>query len=164
MPKALATFGAGCFWGTQKFFNREFKTAITKSRVGYMGGTTANPDYRGVCTGNTGHAEVLQFEFDDGQVQYADLVRFFFRMHDPTTLNQQGNDRGTQYRSVIFTHSDEQQKAAHAVKEEMKDKWKDIVTEITPAAQAGTFYEGEDYHQDYLDKNPGGYCNHRLRW
>jgi len=160
----LATFGAGCFWGTQKFFNKQFKDGIVKSAVGYLGGTTKNPSYKDVCTGKTGHAEVLQLQFDANKVNYADLVRFFYRMHDPTTLNRQGNDAGTQYRSAVFYHSPEQKTIAEQVKEEMEKSGKfksKITTEIAPASE---FYVAEDYHQDYLEANPTGYCNHYLRW
>jgi len=159
-----ATFGAGCFWGTQKFFKKQFKEGIVKSAVGYLGGNIKNPSYKDVCTGKTGHAEVLQLQFDANKVNYGDLVRFFFRMHDPTTLNRQGNDAGTQYRSAIFFHTPEQKVVAEQVKQEIEKAEKytsPIVTEISAATE---FFVAEDYHQDYLDHNPTGYCNHRLRW
>jgi len=159
-----ATFGAGCFWGTQKFFKKQFKDGIAKSAVGYLGGNIKNPSYKDVCTGKTGHAEVLQLQFDANKVNYGDLVRFFFRMHDPTTLNRQGNDAGTQYRSGIFYHTPDQKIVAEQVKQEMEKSGKftsPIVTEISPATE---FFVAEDYHQDYLDHNPNGYCNHHLRW
>jgi len=160
----LATFGAGCFWGTQKFFNKQFKDGIVKSAVGYLGGNTKNPSYKDVCTGKTGHAEVLQLQFDASKVNYADLVRFFFRMHDPTTLNRQGNDAGTQYRSAVFYHSPEQKTVAEQVKEEMEKSGKFSSKITTEIAAASEFYIAEDYHQDYLEHNPSGYCNHHLRW
>lgn len=163
-----ACFGAGCFWGTQKFFAKEFGAALSKPRVGYMGGKTTSPTYEAVCTGKTGHAEVLFFHYDPAAVDFADLCRFFFRMHDPTTLNRQGNDRGTQYRSAIFYFDDEQKETAKAVVQEVTEKHfegddKAIKTTLEEA-KAEEFYEGEPYHQDYLEQNPGGYCNHRLRW
>eukprot|EP01118_Nematostelium_gracile_P002784 TRINITY_DN1309_c0_g1_i1.p1 TRINITY_DN1309_c0_g1~~TRINITY_DN1309_c0_g1_i1.p1 ORF type:complete len:177 (-),score=39.26 TRINITY_DN1309_c0_g1_i1:83-562(-) len=157
----LATFGGGCFWGMEKFFKKEFK--LDSAYVGYMGGDKKNPSYEDVCTGKTGHAEVIQLSYDPKSVQYSDLVQFFFRMHDPTTVNRQGNDRGTQYRSAIFYHDEEQKETATKVRDELQaTKIQDkIVTEISPAS---TFYKAEAYHQQYLDNNPGGYCNHRLRW
>ena len=145
----------------EKYFRKQFD--LVSTAVGYMGGTKENPTYRDVCTGTTGHAEVLRVEYEPAKVNYADLVEFFFRVHDPTTLNQQGNDVGTQYRSVIFYTTPEQARIAHEVKDRIqatKIKGK-IVTEITPASN---FFRAEDYHQLYLEKNPGGYCNHRLRW
>lgn len=159
----LATFGAGCFWGTEKFFRKQFGTNLLSALVGYMGGASKS-SYEQVCTGTTDHAEVLQVSYEPTKVNYADLVRFFFRMHDPTTLNRQGNDRGSQYRSVIFTHTNEQQKIAEQVRDEVQASGKikgQIVTQIQPA-KGLQFFEGEPYHQRYLEENPGGYCNHRL--
>jgi peptide-methionine (S)-S-oxide reductase len=158
-----ATFGGGCFWGMQKWFKKEFPK-LKSTTVGYAGGTKENPTYKEVCKGNTGHAEALQVEYDPKEVSYRDLVYFFFRIHDPTTPNRQGNDIGPQYRSVIFYHTKEQEQIAKEVKLEIEKlgKWKNpIVTEIVPAT---TFYRAEDYHQDYLEKNPGGYCNHKKYW
>jgi peptide-methionine (S)-S-oxide reductase len=127
-----------------------------------MGGTTKNPTYEQVCNGNTGHAEVLYLEYYPDKVNVEDLIEYFFRMHDPTTLNRQGNDRGTQYRSAVFYYTEEQKQKALQVKDEVQKKIQgQIATEITPASE---FYVGEDYHQGYLDKNPNGYCNHKLRW
>ena len=151
----------------EKWFRKEFPHLRTTA-VGYMGGALSNPSYKDVCTGTTGHAEVLQIEFDD-QTKYEDLCRFFFRVHDPTTENRQGNDRGTQYRSVIFYHSADQKEIAERVKSEVESNDKamskyaqrKIVTEIKPATE---FFKAEDYHQKYLDKNPGGYCNHKPLW
>jgi len=158
-----AAFGGGCFWGMEKFFKKEFKSGLSTSAVGFMGGNKKNPSYEEVCSGKTGHAEVLFVEYDDKKVNYKDLVIFFFRMHDPTTLNRQGNDVGTQYRSAIFYYNDEQKNIANEVKAELqKTKFKDpIMTDISPATD---FYIAEDYHQAYLDKNPYGYCNHKMRW
>ncbi|CAF0846915.1 unnamed protein product [Adineta ricciae] len=159
----LATFGAGCFWGTEKFFRKQFGSNLLSAMVGYMGGASKTT-YEDVCTGTTNHAEVLQVSYDPSKVVYADLVRFFFRMHDPTTLNRQGNDRGTQYRSVIFTYTNEQQKTAEQVRDEVQASGKvkgQIVTQIQPA-DGLQFFKAEPYHQKYLEENPGGYCNHRL--
>eukprot|EP00696_Hemimastix_kukwesjijk_P003302 gnl/Hemi2/14064_TR4775_c0_g1_i1.p1 gnl/Hemi2/14064_TR4775_c0_g1~~gnl/Hemi2/14064_TR4775_c0_g1_i1.p1 ORF type:complete len:166 (-),score=56.26 gnl/Hemi2/14064_TR4775_c0_g1_i1:108-605(-) len=162
-PKS-ATFGGGCFWGVEKFFRKEFGSAIT-TKVGYMGGAAADPSYEAVCTGQTGHAEVVSMLYDEAKVEYRQLVEYFYRVHDPTTPNQQGNDRGTQYRSVIFFHSPEQETVAKEVTERMQRhhvfEGKQIVTQIAPA---GKFWTAEEYHQDYLEKNPGGYCNHRVRF
>lgn len=150
----LATFGAGCFWGTEKFFKKQFKDGLHFTAVGYSGGRTLQPTYEEVCDGETGHAEVLHLEYDPNKVKYEDLVEFFFRMHDPTTLNRQGNDRGTQYRSVIFFHSKQQQDIAKQVRDRIQAKfYAPIVTEISPFTH---YYDGEDYHQQYLDKNPMG--------
>lgn len=159
----LATFGAGCFWGTEKFFRKQFGSNLLSAFVGYMGGSSKTT-YEQVCTGTTNHAEVLQVSFEPSKLPYADLVHFFFRMHDPTTLNRQGNDRGTQYRSVIFTHTDEQQTIAERVRDEIQASGKikgKIITEIRPA-DGLQFFTAEPYHQEYLHNNPGGYCNHRL--
>jgi len=160
----LATFGAGCFWGTEKFFRKQFGHALTEALVGYEGGKGENPTYKQVCEGSTNHAEVCQLQYDKSKVKYADLVEYFYRFHDPTTLNQQGNDRGTQYRSVIFYHTPEQQQIAQQVTQQVQSahySGKTITTLIVPA---GKFWTAEDYHQKYLELNPSGYCNHRLRW
>jgi len=158
-----ATFGAGCFWGTEKFFKKQFAPNV-KTAVGYMGGKKSEPSYQQVCTGQTGHAEVLHLEYDPKNVSYDDLLTFFWRMHDPTTPNRQGNDVGTQYRSVVFYHDEEQREQAEKKKKEIDAKGvfkNPIATTIEPAGQ---FWSAEDYHQDYLEKNPGGYCNHKIRW
>jgi peptide-methionine (S)-S-oxide reductase len=159
----LATFGAGCFWGTEKFFRKQFGTNLISAMVGYMGGASKS-NYKEVCTGTTNHAEVLQVSYEPNKVAYGDLVRFFFRMHDPTTLNRQGNDQGSQYRSVIFTHTKEQQKIAEQVRDEVQASGKikgKIVTQIQPA-DGLQFFVGEPHHQKYLEENPSGYCNHKL--
>jgi len=162
----FTTFGAGCFWGTEKYFRKEFPK-LKISTVGYMGGDDSRAaDYKSVCTGKTGHAEVLKVEFDPNEINYRDLVWFFFRMHDPTTLNRQQGDIGTQYRSVIFTYTPEQKAIALAVKEEVDKAGKfksPIVTEIVDA-EGHTFHPAEDYHQRYLEANPTGYCSHRIYW
>lgn len=156
MNTEIATFGAGCFWCVEAVF-QELKGVI-KVESGYMGGKTENPTYREVCTGNTGHAEVTRITFDPAQISYAELLEVLWTAHDPTTLNRQGADAGTQYRSAIFYHSPEQKAIAEKSKAEVATAiWeRPIVTEITPA---GTFYPAEEYHQDYFANNPdAGYC------
>lgn len=151
-----ATFGAGCFWGVEEAF-RKLK-GVKETRVGYSGGHLANPTYKEVCTDKTGHAEVVQMEFDPEEISYEELLKVFFRIHNPTTLNQQGPDIGSQYRSVIFYHSDDQQKTANHFMEELNRSARydePIVTEILPA---GPFYKAEEYHQRYHEKN-GGSCS-----
>lgn len=145
-----ATFGAGCFWGVESAFRRV--KGVISTQVGYAGGSFKNPTYEDVCTDGTGHAEVVQVEYDPAQVSYDDLLELFWRIHDPTTLNRQGPDAGTQYRSVIFYHSPEQKAAAEASKEKLQKGGRTkrpVVTEITPAPE---FYRAEDYHQQYFDK------------
>lgn len=151
----LATFGGGCFWCTEAVFQQ--LRGVEHVISGYSGGQMLNPDYRSVCNGNTGHAEVIQLQFDPNQISYADLLRIHLATHDPTTLNRQGADRGTQYRSVIFTHSPEQQVIAQQVVQEMQANFDaPIVTQVLPAE---TFYPAEDYHQNYYQTNPSaGYC------
>jgi len=161
-----ATFGGGCFWGMEKWFKKTFPKGINQISVGYLGGNVDAPTYKMVCTGTTGHAEVVQIDFDPSAINYRDLVVFFFKVHNPTTLNRQGNDTGTQYRSAIFFHTPEQEQIAKEVKNSISASqgwpFKDpIVTEITAATK---YYPAEDYHQAYLDTNPGGYCNHRVYW
>jgi methionine-S-sulfoxide reductase len=155
-----ATFAAGCFWGSEEVFRKT--PGVMETRVGYTGG--ANPaNYAQVSSGTTGHAESVEVKFDPKKVSYRDLLILFFKMHDPTTPNRQGNDRGTQYRSAIFTHSAEQAKVAEELKkkiEKSKVLSSSIVTEVVPAK---AFYPAEEYHQKYLVKNPGGYDNHYLR-
>ncbi|KAI8390236.1 hypothetical protein BD560DRAFT_380344 [Blakeslea trispora] len=166
MTTEKATFAAGCFWGVEHIYNKHFKQFDIKCKVGYIGGNTENPNYRQVCSGTTNHAEAVEIDFDPAKVSYASLVEFFYRMHDPTQLNAQGPDRGTQYRSAIFYHSDEQKEVAEKVTAEVQEKHfkgKQIVTELIPA---GIFYDAETYHQKYLEKNPTGYeCpTHFLHW
>ncbi|MBA4547642.1 peptide-methionine (S)-S-oxide reductase MsrA [Thermoactinomyces intermedius] len=154
---ALATFGAGCFWGVEEVFRQI--PGVKNTTVGYMGGTTENPTYEEVCTDQTGHAEVVQVEYDPEQVTYEELLDVFWNNHNPTTLNRQGPDVGTQYRSVIFYHTEEQKQAAEASKKQLDQsgKWKDpIVTQIEPAS---TFWRAEEYHQRYLQKR-GLYACH----
>jgi peptide-methionine (S)-S-oxide reductase len=152
-----ATFGAGCFWGVEAAFRQI--PGVISTRVGYLGGTLDNPTYRDVCSGRTGHAEVVEVTYDADRLTYDDMLTVFWDNHNPTTLNRQGPDIGTQYRSAIFYHDDEQKAAATASKDE-RDKsgrYKSpIVTEITPAS---TFYEAEDYHQQYLEKRGLSSCH-----
>ena len=151
-----ATFAAGCFWGIEAAF-RQVK-GVLSTAVGYTGGTTENPTYREVCTDKTGHAEAVLVEFDPSVVSYNELLDVFWSIHDPTTLNRQGPDFGSQYRSAIFYHNEEQKAAAVASKErlEKSGKYKNsIVTEITPASE---FYMAEEYHQQYLEKRGLASC------
>lgn len=152
-----ATLGGGCFWCVEAVF--EEVKGVTAVESGYTGGKTENPTYKDICTGTTGHAEVCQIKFDASVLTFKDILEVFFKTHDPTTLNRQGNDRGTQYRSVIFYHSKEQKELAEKIKKELdaSGAFKDpIVTEISPL---GKYYKAEDYHQDYFKNNPGeGYC------
>lgn len=157
----MATLAGGCFWGMEEII-RNLPGVISTS-VGYTGGTSDSPTYREVCSGTTGHAEAVQITFDPTRTTFEALLGFFFRMHDPTTLNRQHNDVGTQYRSAIFYHSDAQRQTAEKVKAEANASQKrprPVVTEIVPA---GTFWPAEEYHQKYLVKNPGGYNCHVLR-
>lgn len=178
-----ATLAAGCFWGVEHLFRKHFGNGkgLLDAKVGYSGGKTTAPSYRAVCSGDTGRAspsffpqildstnrsffplfvysdaEALQVTYDPSLVSYPQLLEFFFRMHDPTTMNRQGGDVGTQYRSAIFTHSDEQQKTAEGVAEKVAAQWykQPLSTQIIPA---GPWWDAEDYHQLYLHKNPSGY-------
>ena len=145
-----ATFGAGCFWGVEAEF-RELP-GVVDTAVGFMGGTKANPSYRDVCTGTTGHAEVVEVTFDPAKVSYEQLLDLFWSIHDPTTRDRQGPDHGTQYRSVIFYHSPEQERAAKQSRDRLAASGRlkrPIVTEIEPASQ---FWRAEEYHQRYLEK------------
>ncbi len=162
IPEAACTavFAAGCFWGTEGYF-RALK-GVLSTTVGYTGGTTENPDYKAVCTGTTGHAEAIKILFDPEKISYRDLLRHFFRMHDPTTRNRQGGDIGTQYRSEVFCMDEEQHVEATTLIQELdnSDEWPNpIVTELS---RADVFYSAEEYHQKYLEKNPGGYCHVNL--
>lgn len=152
-----ATLGGGCFWCLEAVF--EQMRGVESVVSGYCGGASSHPTYRQVCEGETGHAEVVRVEFDPAQISYRDVLEVFFAIHDPTTLNRQGNDAGTQYRSVIFYHSPEQQAIAESLIVELDSAtlWPaPIVTEVLPAPQ---FYPAEDYHQHYFAENPDlGYC------
>ncbi len=149
-----ATFGAGCFWGVEAAF-RQIK-GVKSTSVGYLGGTLPNPTYEDVCSNTTGHAEVVEVVYDPDRISYDDLLTVFWENHDPTTLNRQGPDFGSQYRSAIFFHDDEQQVAAHRSKALHQTQLsRPIVTEVTPAS---TFYRAEDYHQQYLEKRGLSTC------
>lgn len=156
-----ANFAAGCFWGSEEFFRKV--PGVKETSVGYEGGKTKNPSYEQVSEGDTGHAETVEVKFDPTQVTYEQLLDRFFKMHDPTTLNRQGNDKGTQYRSAIFTNSPEQKQQAEKFKAKVEKSkaWKGPIT--TEIKDGGPYYKAEDYHQKYLVKNPGGYDNHYLR-
>ncbi len=152
-----ATFGAGCFWGVEATFRRV--KGVIDAAVGYAGGTLENPTYRDVCTKQTGHAEVVEVTYDPDQVSYGELLDVFWNNHNPTTLNRQGPDVGSQYRSAIFFHTPEQETVAQASLERLDRSGhfrRPIVTEITPAS---TFYRGEDYHQRYLEKRGLAQCH-----
>ncbi|KAJ7290077.1 peptide methionine sulfoxide reductase [Mycena rebaudengoi] len=174
VAKEIAIFASGCFWGTQHIFLKHFPPAagsgILATAVGYTGGAShiTNPSYKDVCSGTTEHAEALRIEFDGAKLKYSDLVEFFYRSHDPTTVDRQGGDVGTQYRSAIFTTTPEQAAIAQRVTEEVQakhftPKGLTIATRLTPA---GPWWDAETYHQLYLEKNPAGYqCpTHRLHW
>lgn len=156
MKKSMATFAAGCFWGVEAAF-RHIDGVVT-TFVGYTGGHAENPTYEQVCADNTGHAEAVQIEYDADKISYDALLNTFWRCHNPTTLNRQGPDVGSQYRSVIFYHTQAQADAAKVSKKALQEsgQWvKDIVTEIVPAT---TFYQAEDYHQRYLEKRGLSHC------
>ena len=173
-----ACFGAGCYWGTEKFIFHSFQELnsngkITKGAVGFMGpeSAPANPTYKEVCSGTTGHVEVYDFEYTGGLEYYESLVRFFFQFHDPTTMNRQGNDKGTQYASVVYCYNTEQAAIAAKVRDELQAfidggkitcfSEKKVNTDIRNATK---FYAAHSEHQDYLTVNPNGYCNHRIRF
>jgi len=154
---AKATFAAGCFWGVEATFRQI--PGVTATRVGYIGGKTENPTYKQVCSDATGHAEAVEVDYDPTKVSYEQLLNVFWENHDPTQLNRQGPDWGTQYRSAIFFHSPEQEAAAKASKESLGKSGrfrKPIVTQIVPAP---AFYEAEDYHQQYLEKRGMASCH-----
>ena len=156
MQAHKATFGAGCFWGVEEAFRN--LEGVSSTAVGYAGGTKDNPTYQDVCTDKTGHAEVVEVEFDPSRISYDQLLNLFWSNHNPTTLNRQGPDIGTQYRSVIFYHSAEQQAEAQASKEALQNSGRfnrPIVTQIEPAPK---FWPAEDYHQRYLQKRGRSHC------
>jgi len=156
MADELATFGAGCFWGVEDTFRKV--DGVLDTAVGYEGGSTENPTYEQVCAKGTGHAEVVQVKFDPARVSYDDLLSLFWQMHDPTQLNRQGPDIGDQYRSVIFTHSTEQQRAAEGSKKALDESGKlrgPVATVVEPAQ---TFYRAEEYHQQYYEKSGRSSC------
>ena len=162
VPKTdTAILSGGCFWGMEEVFRKV--PGVVSTEVGYTGGTKENPSYEDVSSGKTGHAESIEIHFDPKKISYEDLLKTFFRMHDPTSMNRQGNDVGTQYRSEIFFMNDQQKKTAEKVidKVNKSGKWaKPVVTQIAPAKK---FYPAESYHQKYLVKNPDGYNDHYLR-
>ena len=164
MTTEIAILAGGCFWGMEDLFRRQ--PGVVSTRVGYTGGTTPNATYQDVKTGRTGHAEAIEVTFDPARTSFGAILEFFFQMHDPTTANRQGNDIGTQYRSAIFFTTPEQERVAREVTAAVNASgvWPGrVVTEIVPA---GPFWEAEPFHQDYLEKNPGGYTCHwvRPRW
>ncbi|MEJ7778940.1 MAG: peptide-methionine (S)-S-oxide reductase MsrA [Daejeonella sp.] len=152
-----ATFGGGCFWCTEAVFQN--LNGVSKVISGYMGGQKENPTYTEICTGDTGHAEIIQIEYNEKEISFEDLLLVFFKTHDPTTLNRQGNDAGTQYRSVVFYESAEQKTAADDMIDRLEKEMvfdRPIVTEIAPISE---FYAAEDYHQNYFNNNPNqSYC------
>lgn len=157
MDKETIMFGAGCFWGVEETFRHI--TGVTKTLVGYSGGDTLNPTYQQVCTGTTGHAEVVYIEFDPEVVTYKELLETLWKCHNPTTLNSQGPDFGTQYRSAIFYYNDEQKQISEESIKELQNKKifsNPIVTEVTKASK---FYKAEEYHQMYLQKNDRASCH-----
>ena len=155
----IATLGGGCFWGVEELIRKI--PGVLETTVGYAGGTVGNPKYEDVKTGRTGHAESVEIKFDPDRISYDEILDYFFRLHDPTTLDRQQNDVGTQYRSVIFFHDERQSEAAARAKERAQKKWANpIVTEIVPASK---FWPAEDHHQDYLQRLPAGYNCHYLR-
>ncbi|HET7711828.1 MAG TPA: peptide-methionine (S)-S-oxide reductase MsrA [Thermoanaerobaculia bacterium] len=161
MKRETATLAGGCFWGVEELIRK--MPGVIDTTVGYCGGTLPNPTYEHVKTGSTGHAEAVEIVFDPETISYEEILRFFFRLHDPTTKNQQGNDVGTQYRSAIFYHDERQREIAERVKQEVdaSGKWKRaVVTEIVPHSQ---FWKAETYHQDYLQRYPWGYNCHYVR-
>ena len=153
-----AAFAAGCFWGVEKIFAE--LPGVISTQAGYAGGRTEHPTYEDVCTGRTGHAEAVEITYDPAKISYEKLLLAFWQYHDPTTQDRQGPDVGSQYRSIIFYFDDAQNKSARQSKKRLDESGifkKPIVTEIVPAS---TFRRAEEYHQNYLKKNPGGYCSH----
>ncbi len=160
MTTETATLAGGCFWGVEELIRK--LPGVIDTTVGYAGGTLNHPTYEDVKHGHTGHAESLEVVFDPAQISYDDILDFFFRLHDPTTKNRQGNDVGTQYRSAIFVHDEKQRQAATKAIERAQEKWpRPITTEIVDYTK---FWPAEDYHQDYLQRKPHGYTCHYLRW
>lgn len=154
-----ATLAGGCFWGVEELVRK--LPGVVDTTVGYAGGKLDNPQYEDVKTGRSGHAESLQIVFDPAKITFDEILDFFFRLHDPTSANRQGNDIGTQYRSAIFYHDETQRDAAERAKQRAQPKWpRPIVTEVVPFTN---FYPAEDFHQDYLQRHPHGYTCHYLR-
>lgn len=158
---SVATFAGGCFWGVEEAFLKV--PGVLSTTVGYAGGITENPTYREVCTGRTGHAEAIQIHYDPEKVDYNQLLEIFWTVHDPTQVNRQGNDVGTQYRSVIFYHTPEQEEKARISIKKLEESGifrKPIVTELVPVTK---FWTAEDYHQKYLQMHFGGYCHVNMK-
>lgn len=151
MPIEKATFAAGCFWGVEAAFSKQ--PGVISAQSGYTGGTTPDPAYEDVCGGRTGHAEAVELEFDTGTVSYEELLDLFWEIHDPTTTDRQGPDVGSQYRSAIFFHSPEQEKAARASRDQLQQSGRFVKKIVTGISQASTFYRAEDYHQQYFRKH-----------
>ena len=161
IPTQTATLAGGCFWGLEELLRQI--PGVIHTEVGYTGGSLSHPTYDDVCTGRTGHAECVRIEFDPDLLSYENLLVQFFKMHDPTTPHQQGNDRGSQYRSAIFYHAEDQHQTALSVIKRVNASraWKSaVVTEICPAQE---FWRAEEFHQQYLEKNPNGYTCHWIR-
>ena len=162
MALELATFGGGCFWCLEPIF--EDVDGVHLIKVGYAGGAVQNPSYEQVCSGSTGHAEVIQIQFETEKISFHKLLEIFFQVHDPTTLNRQGADMGTQYRSIILTHNEDQKTTADAVIQAVNQSgvWRNpVVTQVVPLDH---FYQAEEYHQQYYKKNPwAGYCQMVIR-
>lgn len=160
---AVLYVAMGCFWGAERLFWK--LPGVLSTAVGYMGGAVEEPSYEAVCSGRTGHTETVRIAYDPQRISAAQLLKVFWENHDPTTANRQGNDVGTQYRSAIFWTTPEQEQAAMTTRDAFQKALHDagrgeITTQTVPAAQAGPFWLAERYHQQYLSKNPGGYCNH----
>lgn len=155
MSEKKVDFGGGCFWCTEAIFQR--LKGVIKVESGYSGGKLVNPGYREVCSGATGHAEVIEITYDPAEISFDDLLRIHLTTHNPTTLNQQGADRGSQYRSIIFYRNEDEKQAAAKIIEEVQKSYADMI--VTQLEMFEDFYRAEDYHQDYYNKNPdGGYC------
>ena len=152
-----AAFAAGCFWGVEAYFRRV--KGVVRATAGYSGGKTRTPSYEQVCTGRTGHAESVQVEYDPALVSYDRLLYHFWKIHDPTQVDRQGNDIGSQYRSAIFAHSEQQREAAERSKAELERSGRYRKPIATVIELATDFWPAEEHHQDYLAKNPGGYCH-----
>ncbi len=162
MPQTeKAVFAAGCFWGVEKVFSA--LPGVLSTQVGYTGGTVKNPTYEQVCAGRTGHAEAIEIEYDPSKIRYEELLEAFFRHHDPTTMDRQGNDIGTQYRSAIFYHSPEQKEASEHAIDALKRAKLFRGPIVTKVSRASDFYPAEEYHQKYLKKNPLGYCHLQMQ-
>ncbi len=161
MNAETALFAGGCFWGMEQLFRS--LSGVVDTEVGYTGGESKNPDYKQVSSGQTGHAEALLVKFDPLKISYEDLLLYFFKIHDPTTINKQGNDVGSQYRSAIFYMNENQKSTAQKIINKVNDSKAWNSTIVTQLAPAQTFYRAEDFHQDYLEKVPQGYTCHYVR-